>query len=71
MPDFVLTTTGAFNMFRSESLFTVKFTGARALGPKLLVIKGSELGSDLLLSLLNKVFDELIRVFVFRSFVYS
>ena len=54
-------------MFRSESLFTVKFTGARALGPKLLVIKGS----DLLLSLWNKVFDELIRVFVFHSFVYS
>ena len=56
-----------FNMFRSESLFTVKLTSTRALGPKLLVIKGT----NLLFSLLNKVFEELIRVFVFRSFVNS
>ena len=54
-------------MFRSESLSTVKFTGAQTLGPKLLVTKDS----DLSFSLLNKVFEELIRVFVFRSFVYS
>ena len=54
-------------MFRSESLSTVKFTGVRALGPKILVIRGS----DLLFSLLNKVYEELIRIVVSRSFVYS
>ena len=54
-------------MFRSESLATVEFTGVRALGPKLLVIRRS----DLLFSLLNKVSEELIRIVVSRSFVYS